>query len=89
MPATSRRLILVNHSQCYYCHLYENGTTADYDIDDVTQHRDGNIEIGAGATDGSGTQLGFTDNTATVGCDNCHLSSTTAWEWAPFTSLPK
>ena len=29
----------------------------------MTQHRDGNIEIGAGATDGSGTQLGFTDNT--------------------------
>jgi len=64
--------IIGNHDVCYYCHLYKNLVTADYDIGNVNQHRDGNIEIGAGATDGSGTQLGFWDNGATVGCDNCH-----------------
>jgi predicted CxxxxCH...CXXCH cytochrome family protein len=67
--------ILGNHNQCYYCHLYQDGTTADYDVTSAANHRDGNIEIGATADDGSDVNIGFKDNGSTVGCVNCHVSN--------------
>ena len=65
--------ITPNHDVCYYCHLYKNGDVTYYDITNATQHRDGNIEIGAQNDSGTDTHIGFRDNGATVGCVNCHL----------------
>jgi len=67
--------ITPNHDVCYYCHLYKNGDVTYYNITNATQHRDGNIEIGAQNDSGTDTHIGFRDNGATVGCVNCHLAN--------------